>query len=362
MKKRIIVSVSSDLSTDQRVLKICTSLYNDGYDVLLWGRLLKNSQTIDLPYKTKRFRLFFNSGFLFYAELNIRLFFSLLLSKADLFYANDTDTLAANFLAAKCKNLKFIFDAHELFPEVPELVGRPLVKTVWTKLEDWILPRSMYNLTVCASIANHYHKKYGTHFEVVRNVPVLKHTESAIRKFGDKKVLIYQGAVNIGRGLELVIDAMQYLPETILWIIGDGDIKISLENRVKDKKLEDRIIFEGKVAAEQLRQLTMSADIGLCLLENKGLSYYYSLPNRIFDYMHAGIPVLTTPFPEISLIVDTYKTGVCTAEENPEKLAAVILQMLSQPFDTSHFAQLSREFCWEQEQLKMLHLVKKALY
>lgn len=362
MKKKIIVSASSDLSTDQRVLKICTSLHEAGYDVFLIGRLLKNSQTLTLPFHFKRFQLIFNSGFLFYAELNIRLFINLMFLKADLLYANDTDTISANYLASKLKNIHVVFDAHELFPEVPELIDRPRVKAFWSKLEDLILPQIKFNITVCDSIATHYNQKYGSQFEVVRNVPYLKETTSAKKRFGDKKVLIYQGAVNIGRGLEVVIDAMKFLPDVVLWIIGDGDIKSKLEHQVQENELTNQVIFEGKVDAEQLRKLTMSADIGLCLLENKGLSYYYSLPNRIFDYMHAGIPVLTTPFPEISKIVEEYSTGITTMENDPANLAKIISSMLQNPIDTSHFDELSRTFCWQNEQNKLLHLIKKALY
>lgn len=362
MKKKIIVSASSDLSTDQRVLKICASLHEAGYDVFLIGRLLKNSRNLTLPFQFKRFQLIFNSGFLFYAELNIRLFIYLMFRKANLLYANDTDTITANYLASKLKNIHVVFDAHELFPEVPELVDRPRVKAFWTKLEDLILPQQKFNITVCDSIATHYNQKYGCKFEVIRNVPYLQKTTTAEKKFGNKKVLIYQGAINIGRGLENVIDAMKFLPDVVLWIIGDGDIKINLENQVLKNGLSEQVIFEGRVDAEQLRKLTPSADIGLCLLENKGLSYYYSLPNRIFDYMHAGIPVLTTPFPEISKIVDEHHTGITTLEKDPEKLAKIITNMLQNPIDTSHFEALSRTFCWQHEQDKLLHLIKKALY
>lgn len=362
MKKKIIVSASSDISTDQRVLKICTSLYEAGYDVFLIGRLLKNSRNLTLPFQFKRFHLVFNSGFLFYAELNIRFFIYLMFRKANLLYANDTDTITANYLASKLKNIHVVFDAHELFPEVPELVDRPRVKAFWTKLEDLILPKLKFNITVCDSIATHYNQKYGCRFDVIRNVPYLQKTTTADKKFGNKKVLIYQGAINIGRGLENVIYAMKFLPDVVLWIIGDGDIKINLEKQVLKNGLSEQVIFEGRVDAEQLRKLTMTADIGLCLLENKGLSYYYSLPNRIFDYMHAGIPVLTTPFPEISKIVEEYRTGITTMENDPANLAKIISGMLQNPIDTSHFDELSRTFCWQHEQNKLLHLIKKALY
>src|SRR6478735_10941986 len=118
--KKIIVSVSNDLSTDQRVKKVCAYLHANGFEVVLLGRKLKNSLEItDRPYKTKRFNLWFNKGALFYANLNIRLFFYLLFHKSDWLLANDLDTLPANYYARGKRVL--VYDTHEIFCEVPEL-------------------------------------------------------------------------------------------------------------------------------------------------------------------------------------------------------------------------------------------------
>ena len=162
MKKRIVISVISDLSTDQRVLKVAHSCYNNGFDVLLVGRQLKNSQPLVLPFKYKRMRLLFVNSAFFYAEYNIRLFFLLIFSRSNIFLSNDTDTLLANYLASKIRRKKLVFDAHELFPEVPELTDRPTVKRFWEKLEDWLFPKLTHSYTVCESIANYYQNKYNS--------------------------------------------------------------------------------------------------------------------------------------------------------------------------------------------------------
>ncbi|MDD4199200.1 MAG: glycosyltransferase, partial [Paludibacter sp.] len=224
MNKRIIISVSNDLATDQRVWKVANSLSRNGYEVHLTGRRLKNSFPLTSSIAHKRLRLLFNKGFLFYVELNIRLFLLLLFSSADIFYANDTDTLPACFLAAKIKNIKLIFDAHELFPEVPELQNRPLVKKVWKIIEDIFFPHLTTAFTVCQSIADYYNQKYHINMKVIKNVPYLHDPNEKKIIIPGKKIILYQGAVNIGRGLEWVIDAMPYIDNAILYIVGSGDI------------------------------------------------------------------------------------------------------------------------------------------
>ncbi|MCE5331950.1 MAG: glycosyltransferase [Bacteroidales bacterium] len=361
MKKRILISVSSDLSTDQRVLKVAKTCYENGFEVLLIGRKLYDSQSLTLPYPVKRFHLLFNKSIAFYAELNIRLFFLLLFSRTDIFLSNDTDTLPANFMAAKFRRKKLVFDAHELFPEVPELADRPLVKKVWTKIEDSIFPKLQYSYTVCRSIADYYNKKYNIDMKVVRNLPYYYEAEKTKLPENKPKVIIYQGALNMGRGLEWVIDAMPFIENAVLLIIGDGDIKTQLEEQVAQKKLDNKVTFKAKMRPEELYLQTSKADIGLCLLENKGLSYYYSLPNRIFDYIHADIPVLASRFPEITTIVETYKTGILIDHYEPEYLAKIINDMLEYPYPTAHFTEIAKKLCWENEEKVLISVITGKL-
>ena len=142
-------------------------------------------------------------------------------------------------------------------------------------------------------------------------------------------------------------------------IIGDGDIRDQLREQTRILKIEDKVIFWGKIAADKLHEYTTSASIGLCLLEDKGLSYYYALPNRIFDYIQAGVPVLATRFPEISTIVETYKTGVLIDHYQPLYLAEVINTMLEFPFNTDHFEIIAKELCWENEEKILMEVINE---
>ena len=359
-KKIIIVSVTNDLVADNRVHKVSVSLLKFGYDVLLVGRKLKGSLPVDRIYNTKRFRLLFNKSAVFYAEYNIRLFFFLLFRKADVFLSNDLDTLPANFLASKIRRKKLVYDSHENFTEVPELVKRKRVKSIWESIEKRILPKIKYSYTVCGSIAEIYNKKYDINMKVVRNIPECEMklkdiTSEVYEKTKNKKVILYQGAVNIGRGIEEVIKAMQFLENAVFLIIGDGDIKAKLEQLVENNKLQEKVIFTGRIPFNQLFAYTKKADIGISIEENLGLNYYYALPNKLFDYIRANVPVLVSRLPEIERTVNKYDIGCYIENHNPEHIAEKIKYMLQSAekvnFWKQNLKKASDDLCWENEEL-----------
>jgi glycosyltransferase involved in cell wall biosynthesis len=361
---RITVSVTNDLVTDQRVHRVCTTLLQDGHEVKLVGRKFRDSTPLHRPYRINRMRLIFNRSLFFYAEYNIRLFFYLLFDHADVFLSNDTDSLPANYCASKIRRKILIFDAHEMFPEVPEVTHRKWVKAIWTKIEDWIFPKLKNSYTVCQSIADIYNRKYGMNMQVVRNIPPAKRSRNIpfFKELGGKNVIIYQGAVNIGRGIEWIIDAMPYLDDFVFYVVGDGDILADLKKKVYREKLEKRVIFTGRIHFDLLPAYTASADIGVNLLENKGLNYYYSLPNRIFDYLREDVPVLSSDFPEIRNIVAHYGIGTLVDNYDPQFLAETIKKMVETEKNTASFETANAELTWENESRILLRVFRDALY
>lgn len=159
--RRAIVCVTNDLVTDNRVHRTCTVLQELGYEVLLVGRKLPGSLPLKRPYATKRMRLIFRKGPLFYAEYAKRLFLLLLFARCSLIVANDLDTLLPVFLVARMRRKHLVYDSHEYFTEVPELEGR-FARRVWLAIERWIFPKLRHVITVNDSIANAYRKRYGT--------------------------------------------------------------------------------------------------------------------------------------------------------------------------------------------------------
>jgi glycosyltransferase involved in cell wall biosynthesis len=366
---RIIISVTNDLVSDQRVNRVAVTLREAGADVLLVGRVLKNSPALDSRiYKMHRMPIPFNKGFLFYACYNLWLFVYLIFHKADGLVANDLDTLPANYLAAKLKRVPLIFDSHEYFPEVPEVIHRKLVQTFWLRIEKMIVPKLKFNYTVCQSIANIYKNKYNSSFSVVRNLPLRKSkviTNSTPNlNIEGKFVIIYQGALNVGRGIELVMKSMKYLENTILVIAGEGDISETLHFKAKESGLENKIIFLGRLPLNELHNYTIQAHLGFSLEENRGLNYFYALPNKLFDYIQAGVPVITSDFPEMAAIVKTFNIGQTTLEQNPEKLAIIIQNMLTnhdlRAIWKENLKMAAEQLCWEKEKIVLVNIYKET--
>ncbi|MEQ6125371.1 glycosyltransferase [Pseudotenacibaculum sp. MALMAid0570] len=357
--KRIVVSVSNDLVTDQRVAKICRTLHELDYEILLIGRKNYSPFVVNRDYKTKRMRMLFNKGFLFYAELNIRLFFLLFFTKKDILFSNDLDTLLPNYLVSKIQGKELIFDSHELFSEIPELTNRKFVKSVWHRLEKWMLPKLKKVITVSDSIKKHYQDLYKIQVTVVRNLPDLQEINQNPFPFSikGKTVIVYQGAINVGRGLELMIGTMKLLENHLLVIIGTGDIIDVLEAKVLNEKLENSVKFMGKILPEDLKRLTSNADIGISLEEDLGLNYRYALPNKVFDYIHAEIPVIASDLPEMKKLIQKYQVGEIIKERTSEELAKLIEEVAQKDY-TKALSVAKQELNWSREKVKLIKLLQ----
>jgi glycosyltransferase involved in cell wall biosynthesis len=331
------VLVSNDLQHDQRVAKVCNTLLDLGYEITLVGRRMKGSTEFNRPYETKRFSLWFDRGALFYAALNMRLFFFLLFKKTDAILANDLDTLLPAFLAARWKKVALYYDSHEYFTEAEGLTGRSFQKNVWLKIERWIFPKLKRVYTVNESIATIYRNLYHTDVKVVRNIPVLNpltsiKTRSELGLPADKKIILLQGAyIDPDRGGMELVEAMQWVEGSLLLIIGSGRDIQNIESKVIQLHLEHKVKMFGKMPFDELRQFTANADLGVSLDKPLHLNYTLSLPNKLFDYIHAGVPVLVSNLPELKRIVDTYHVGMVVEKVEPQIIAEKINHVFAHP-------------------------------
>lgn len=366
---KVIISVTNDLSTDNRVDKVCRSIQSLGWEVLLVGRELPGSLPLQRTYVTKRMRLWFKKGALFYAEYNFRLFFFLLFSKVGVFHSNDLDTLLANGLAAKLRRKPLIYDSHEYFLGVPEIQDSPLVMKVWRTVEQWFFHLPVEVFTVNDSIAGLYKKDYGRELKVMRNIPEKQQSiaPSSRAEFGlpeDKFILVLQGAgINVDRGSEEMLQTLELLDDSFLWlIIGNGDVVPFLKKEVEEKGLQQRVWFLPRMAYSEMMRYTRVSDIGLTLDKPTNINYLYSLPNKIFDYIRAGIPVFASDLPEVTNIVNTYQIGITFPHHDPKVMAELLLQLKNDPIKLQQLKQntipAAQELAWENEVRSLLEVYK----
>jgi len=357
--KKIFFTVTNDLTYDQRMIRICTSVQKAGYAVCLVGRQRKQSKPlVEHPFEQKRLSCFFDKGKFFYLEYNIRLFLFLLFQRFDAVCSIDLDTILAGFYATKLKGKPCIYDAHEYFTEVPEVVLRPKTKRIWEWVAQHTIPKLSYCYTVCQSLKTVFQDRYNTPFEVIRNVPFAQDTMPEPPAFKAPFILLYQGVLNDGRGLEEMIMAMQKIDQAEFWLAGEGDCSQALRQLAKDLNLTNKVKFLGYIQPQELRQLTPKIHLGINLLQNKGLNYYYSLANKFFDYMQAGKPSLNMNFPEYANIVNEHPVGLLLEDLNPDTISQTVQSLLDNP---NKYAALqnqcksSREqFIWEKEEKKLI--------
>jgi glycosyltransferase involved in cell wall biosynthesis len=334
----LFFAVTTDLCFDQRMQRICGSLAAAGYRVQLvgWQRPASPPLTPQ-PYAQHRLRGWFQKGKLFYLEYNIRLFCYLLGQRAAAWCAADLDTALPVWLRARLSGQPFVYDAHELFTEVPEVVARPAVQRVWRWVEGFIVPRAQLAYTVGPALARVFAQRYGRPFAVVRNVSRLRDDDilppapSALpgTTAPTDGYILYQGALNVGRGIENLLDAMPQVAGRLV-ICGEGDLSEALRQRAQNLGLlaSGKVEFRGFVLPEALREVTRHAAVGVMLLENIGLSYYYSLANKFFDYVHAGIPQVLIDFPEYRALNDEFDVAELVTDLAPATLATALNRLL----------------------------------
>jgi glycosyltransferase involved in cell wall biosynthesis len=343
--------------------RICTTLANQKYDVILTGRKSPSSKPLaEQIFHQKRLCCFFEKGFLFYAEYNFRLFFWLLFQKIDIICAIDLDTILPCYFVSVLRKKKRVYDAHELFTEQKEIVTRPAVHKFWLAIEKFTVPKFEFGYTVNQFITGELKRRYNVDYAVVRNLPLLQKLYSSSAGMPYEKFIIYQGAVNEGRSFETLIPAMQHVP-VILKIYGKGNFFDQVKQLIHTYHLEERVELMGYVMPNELKQITPSAYIAVTLFEQTGLNQFYSLSNRFFDYIMARVPQVCVNYPEYKTINDKYNIGLMIDDTKEETIAAALNKLLQ---NVQLHEQLQEncviareELNWENEEKKLIEFYKQ---
>lgn len=342
--------------------RICSTLASAGYDVLLVGRRLKHSPPLlSESFRQQRLNCWFVKGKFFYAEYNIRLFFYLLLKKADCICAIDLDSILPVYLVSVLKKTKRVYDAHEYFSQMDEVVSRPAIYRFWHWLEKKMIPRFRHGYAVCESLTAEFKKNYGAKYEIIRNLPVMQELNKQSKSPG---IILYQGAVNKGRGLEKLAAAMKEV-NAVLWVCGDGNFMNEMKAAVAANRVSDKVHFFGMLAPEVLRVKTEQAFIAVNPFDKRGLNQYLSLSNKFFDYIHAGKPQITMNYPEYRKINEQFEVALLMDDLEPVTMASALNKLLS---DKLLYERLSKnclearqELCWQNEKQKLLDFYSKLI-
>lgn len=344
------------------MIRICSSLSAAGYEVHLIGRTKRNAVPLQkMPYEQKRIRCFFQKGFLFYAEFNIRLFFYLVFKKFDCICAIDLDTIIPCLLASKLKKTKRIYDAHELFCEMKEVVSRPKIYRFWKWVERKTVPKFDWGYTVNGPIAREFNSLYGKDYEVIRSIARYNPPPIDNKK---EKFILYQGAVNEGRCFETLIPAMKEV-DCKLIICGDGNFMNQAQQLVRQHQLDHKIIFMGMLPPAELKNITNQAYIGTTLCEKDSLSTYLSLANRFFDYLHAYTPQLCVDFPVYHELNNIHEVGVLISDLSSASIAKALNQLLhdEELWQKLHenCIKAAEKWNWQEEEKKLISFYNERI-
>lgn len=378
--KKVCMMVTNPVTNDSRVINEASTLSSNGYEVIVLG--VKDNKSLYEEkingFKIKRLtRKMRPNTFLGKLEVTLKFSVEAFRQNAVIYHSNDLSTLLECYIAAKFRHAKLIYDSHEVCAD-PKVQG--IKNWLYSQLEKLLINHVDAIMTVNIYIAKYLEERYKLKqpVTVLMNCPPLKLKDNKnnivisnscvdiikTKKQENKKILIYQGIIHEERCLAEIIEAMIYLPENYcLFIFGAGDLLPKLKIQVLEQNLSNRVYLPGLLSLEQLLMCTQLADIGITLTAGKTLNAYYSSPNKLFQYIHAGIPIIARDYPFLKDIIKGYDIGYTLESIDPSEIAAAIKYVLEDDIMYSKMKantiKAKERFNWEKELLNLIELYKK---
>ena len=338
-QKKICIAFLGNALHDSRIVNLTNSLKKDSCKVSVisfdWFISSQNYFTDELKIfklKKKQFSLFF---YLRFASILIR---ELMKTKADIYFAEDFYTLPFVWLIAKLNRSKIYYNSRELYAFLGGLRNRPILQSIIKKIEKFFIKKVDLVLTTGEMDSEFLQKFYGiSNTLVIRNIPLLQTANEKIdfrKRFRipeDYLILLYQGVLLEGRGIPLIMRTMADIEKTALIILGDGEQKNSFLKLADDLQISNRVFFIGTISQDDLINFTSGGDVGLSIIENISISYFHALPNKMFEYIMAGLPVLASDLPQMKKIIDKYKVGECVNLSKEEELLLTLNNWVRNP-------------------------------
>ena len=370
--KSVLIVFLGNIHYDSRVTNFYKTFKERGYKakVVSFDWLTANFLTVkgDVSiYKLKK-----TSSLLYYLRFSIILSYRILFTKADYIFAEDIYTLPFAVIFGKLKGAKIIYDSREVYGHLAGLRKRKNLQSVLRWIEKTFIRGVYKTMTTGPLDSLHIEKEYGLGKTIVmRNLPYFSDIKNRFdfRKHYNlsesTKILLYQGVILHGRGLKLIFNILGEIENCVLVILGGGEYADFYQKLSVEKGLGGKVFFFGKIPQEELLRFTAGADIGLSVIENLSLSYYYALPNKMFEYILTGVPVLASNFPQMKEIIDDYKVGLYIDPESTEELKKTLQLMINdgklREMLSHNCLEAAKELNWDNEIKKLLPFIESGL-
>jgi glycosyltransferase involved in cell wall biosynthesis len=371
-----------DIRYDSRLHKCAKSLLEKGFRVSAVTTSRKGRQTstdsssgrLDLPgLNLKPVSVSgLGRGKRRFLSFYLKSFWPTLKANANCYFASDLYSLPVAYLAAKLRHAKLAYDSRELYSSVAALHHRRQTQRFWSYVERKIIARTNAVFTVNDSLAESISLRYSIEKPTtLLNCPPRQTVQKSDRLRTilpipqGARILLYQGGLQRGRGIDIMLSAIKKVSDAVLVLMGSGSLRAEILEMIKSEKLDQKVFLLEAVPVTQLLSYTSSADVGFCLIENLGASYYYSLPNKLFEYVAAGVPVVASNFPEIASFVESNKVGLLVEPENEEEVVRAIERLLTNAELYQGFAnncmEAASRYTWEDQSLKLVRAIEKLL-
>jgi len=360
--KKICITFLGNPFYDTRITNLKKSLEENNCEVKIIGFdwITPNFKTYRdkdiVVYKLTKTKL----SILFYAFFKILLLKELFRTKADIYFAEDIYSLPLVKFKTLFSESKVYYNSRELYAFLGGLRNRKIIQKILTFIERLYIHHVDLVLTTGEMDSEFLQKFYGINNTlVIRNIPKFKAATKRVNlreklSLSPKtKILLYQGVLLDGRGVELVIKNLPQINNSVFVLLGSGEKREKWEKLAYQMNVHDRVFFLGTISQNQLINYTAAADIGICLIENISVSYYHALPNKLFEYVMAGLPVISSSLPQMKKIVEDYKVGQCIDLDETDRISDMINKIIENEEELNKYrmncADASKEFNWDVE-------------
>lgn len=335
--KKVCIAFLGNALLDTRIINLSNSLKEDGYKVTVisfdwYSEHFPHTEDHIKIFKLRKRKI----TILFYLNFTFILLKELLKRRADLYIAEDIYTLPLISIIGRIRKARVIFNSREIYSHIGGLSNKPFIQKIVSAVEKVFITKVHLVLTTGGMDSEFIEKKYNiSNTLVIRNLPFYRQSTQPIdfrKKYNLTKeeiILLYQGVILKGRGIGRIIQAMKNLPRTVFILLGEGEQKNNYRKLAEECGVDDRVFFEGTYPQKELINYTAGGDIGICIIENISLSYYHALPNKLFEYIMAGLPVISSILPQLKKIIDDYQVGEIVDIEQGELIEEKIIKLIN---------------------------------